>query len=243
MTRMRSTLCGATAVVLAVLAANAYPYTIDGNLADWGVTPFSDWVPKPAVSYVLENWGDAPSEWGSYPHGGETFDLEAGYAVVSGGYLWVAMVSSFPESGWDLNGTAVEPGDLAIDIDGDGLYEFGVKGWGTMAGRMVENPTWSLPHASIGLPANGPSTATGGTFRGFASFIYFDAGVLEPDGTHTYIIEMAIPMVVLGDWDLISLHYTQTCGNDALDWDIPIPEPSCVALMALVALGIWRRRG
>jgi hypothetical protein len=242
MNRSRTIVCLAASLALTLGATSSFGYTVNGVLTDWGVTPFSDWNPSASeISYILEDWpGPDP-----YPNGGERFDLEAGYAVVDDGKLFVGIVSSFPSIGALLSGELIKPGDLGIDLDGDGYYEFGVLMHGGLPSQVLANPTWTLPHGHVGIPANGPSTMVAGTPVGMASFVYNEVGVLEPDGTKTYIIEVSIPMGALGDWgadEMASLHYTMTCGNDALDWNVRVPEPSCLALFGLAGLGLWRRR-
>jgi len=227
-------------------AGNAQAIVIDGQLADWGVTPFADWTPDVAATYVVENYGDAPGEHGAFPNGGELFDLEAGYASADGNYLYIAIVSSTPPDGIpdpDPNRSEVYmPGDIALSLDGIDGYEIGVVGTGPNLGEIYRDPSWSLPHGYIGFPANAPSTLSGGTWVGTASAVYADAGALEADGTKTYIIEMAIPWSALGtspqQMPSIQIHNTQTCGNDALDWDITVPEPSVLTLMAMGLVGL-----
>jgi hypothetical protein len=254
MFKHRKAILSAALLAVAVMSggSTAAIIDVDGQLvADWGVTPFTDWAPDLTsgggtgvlgIDYVSANWGDYPGETGAYPHGGETFDLEAGYAVVTDTTLYVAIVSSFPESGVTVSGATVLPGDLAIDLPGGSMYEYGVVGHGVLAGQVRHNPTWTLPQGYLGFPSMGPSTMVGGTVVGNADLVYSDAGLIEGDGTHTYIIEMAIPLSLLGGgWDDASLHYTMTCGNDELNWTV-VPEPSCIALMCLGGLGLLGRR-
>lgn len=251
-----STLFSAALLAVAVMSGSSSGAIIDVDgdvVPDWGATPFIDWAPTltsgggtgvQGIDYTSANWGDAPGELGPYPHGGETFDLEAGYAAVSNtdDTFYVAIVSSFPENGYLYSGALVMPGDLAIDLPGGSMYEFGVVGHGALAGQVRFNPTWSLPHGYLGFPSMGPSTMTGGTVVGTASFVYYDAGIaIEGNGTNTYIIEIGIPLGLLGSWDNASLHYTMTCGNDVLNWNV-VPEPSCIALMCLAGLGLLGRR-
>ena len=53
--------------------------TVDGDLTpDWGVTPFSDWVPdSPLVAYTQGNNVTNPG------YGGERYDVEALYVSVA----------------------------------------------------------------------------------------------------------------------------------------------------------------
>lgn len=235
----------ATLLVTVLLSTGAvYGFVIDGQLSDWGVTPFTHWAPSTGISYVAANWGDQPGQQGSYPYGGEAFDLEAAYAAKDATHLYIAIVSSLPEAGVnDPYGRPyhIGPGDVAISTDGGATYGIGIVGSGANMGKMYANPTWSLPAGAIGLPQNGPSNLSGGTLMAQGSGVYVDAGVLESNGSHTYVIEMAIPV----DWSSfpvdpshgsLQLHYAMGCGNDMLAWSfgpttINVPEPSVIALL------------
>ena len=222
---------------------------VDGQLGDWGVTPFADWQPDWPAWYTEENWGDHPGESGAYPNGGEVFDQEALYARIDNDVLYMAIVTSMPEAGYYARGRQIMPGDLAMDFDGDGVYEFGIVGYGSDKGQVYFEPAWSLPDGDVGFPSQGPSTLSGGTYLDTIPFLYADAGVLEADATHTYILEMSIPMALLGNPDgTIRLHHVMTCGNDALDGEIEVqnvPEPATVGVMMLgtVLTVASRRRG
>jgi hypothetical protein len=243
------------ALLVVVLSGTggAYGFVIDGQLSDWGVTPFAHWAPNAGIAYVADNWGDNPGQHGSYPYGGEAFDLEAAYTAQDATHLYIAIVSSMPEAGVDdPHGRPyhILPGDVAISTDGGASYAIGIVGAGPDMGKAYLNPTWSLPAGAIGLPQNGPSTLSGGTLIAQGIGMYADAGVLESDGSHTYVLEMSIPV----NWSSIpispgqgtlQLHYTMTCGNDALNWTFTpsTPEPSVIALLASsVGTGLLGRR-
>lgn len=240
------------AVVMSVIffvSSISQAFVVDGRLGDWGVTPFTHWTPTtPDTGYVVDNWGSKPGQSGAYPNGGEAFDLEAGYATCDQVNLYVAIVSSMPEGGVnDPYGRPnhILPGDIAMSFNGATGYDWGIIGSGSQIGTVIHNPTWSLPDGSIGIPANGPSTSTGGTTIGRGSAVYVDAGVLEADHSHTYVIEMAIPWSLLqadGLVHSVQFHYTPTCGNDVLNWSMavstPTPEPASIALVAVALLGV-----
>lgn len=217
---------------------------VDGQLDDWGATPFADWVPDAPAWYIEENWGDHPGEHGAYPYGGETFDQEALYALVDSGDLYVTIVTSFPEGGAFARGNQVMPGDVAIDLDGDDIYEYGIIGHGSNKGDVYYGPAWSLPHGFIGFPQDGPSTLSGGTYVGTVPFVYANAGDLEGNGTDTFVLEMSVPLSLLGDpVGPASLHHVMTCGNDALDGAFIVPEPATLGLLMIgAALTFGSRR-
>ncbi len=232
-----------------VLFASSFAHgvVVDGQLGDWGVTPFTHWTPTvPNTGFIVDNWGDKPGQTGAYPHGGEVFDLEAGYTTSDQANLYIAIVSSLPEAGAnDSYGRPnhIMPGDIAISLNGVSGYDWGIIGSGPQIGTVVHNPTWSLPDGSVGIPANGPSTLSGGTQTGYGIAKYVDAGALEQDGSHTYVIEMAIPWSSFqaeGPIQAVQLHYTMTCGNDALSLGMTAlaPEPSVIGMVAIALVGI-----
>ncbi len=234
------------AVALSVIffvSSIASGFVIDGQLGDWGVTPFASWTSDSAAAQIVDNWGDGAGQTGVYPHGGEVFDLEAGYASYDSANLYVAVVTSLPADGVnDPYGRPhhIMPGDFAISLNAVTGYTWGIIGSGPLIGTVVHNPAWSLPDGSIGIPANGPSTLSGGTQTGLASAVYADLGVLEPDGSHTYGVEMAIPWSLFGTEGparSVQFHYSMTCGNDVLNWSMVVPpnvpEPSVIALMGI----------
>lgn len=101
---------------LCLFALNSTPalaYVLDGDLSDWGVTPFTDWVPNGTANYNEENNA-------TYAPAGtliESWDIEAMYFDNDDDYFYFSIVQSHSQSsGW---------GDLAIDLDGDGEFEFG----------------------------------------------------------------------------------------------------------------------
>lgn len=245
--RVRS-LIGCLGVLLITHAGSA-SIIVDGQLDDWGVTPFADWVPDFPASYVEENWGDHPGESGAYPRGGESYDQEAMYARLDASVLYLAIVTSVPETGNSYGGYRIMPGDLAIDVDADSAYDYGIVGYGSDKGQVYFEPNWSTPHGFVGFPADGPSTLSGGTYVHTIDFVYADAGALEGGFDHTYILEMAIPLDLLDrPTGMLSLHHVMTCANDALDMQIDlktVPEPATIGLVlsgAVLVFGTRRRR-
>lgn len=225
-----------------VLSATAQAYTIDGDLSDWGVTPFTDWTPDPTASWMTRD---------GTGRGGEGYDLEALYVDDDADALYVAIVSSFPETGRPFRGETIVAGDLAIDVDlANGVdWEYGVVGAGPDQGQVYYLPTWSLLHAHLGYPDGAPSNLSGGTLVGQADFIYHNAGDLENNGTDTYIIEMAIPRQALGglaEGQTLGFHYAMSCGNDVLEMQhsVEVPEPATLVVLAGGSMGLWavRRR-
>ncbi len=101
-------------------------YVMDGYLDDWGVTPFTDWTPSSATArYVVENNTNHYKDGGPIKTSAfrEDRDLEALYVDMDDQYVHFALVSSISFA--DAK-TSPRPEDWALDLNGDGKYEFGL---------------------------------------------------------------------------------------------------------------------
>ena len=236
-------------------ATLAYGYAIDGNLTDWGVTPFSDWAPaSPTAQWAEGNHTGS----GAYPNGGEAFDIEALYADMDEDFLYIAIVFSMPPEGVDDpygRDRHYFAGDIALDLDdddstGEDGFEFAIGTHADNIGQIIYLPDWSLPNGSVGFPVNGPSDAEGGLHVGDAVMAYVNAGDLEGNDTDTFIIETAVALSDLGNAEDYEVHFTLDCGNDLLEVSgfaptQAIPEPGTIAIIGAglaFAAGIARKR-
>ncbi len=262
-TKLVASLMAILALVLPVSA-----YTIDGDLSDWGVTPFSDWVPDSATAdYTESNWAHSPDiGTGSIPSGGETFDIEAIYfdddgAINASGKAYFAVVSSMPETPVWSAGYVM--GDLALDIDNDGAYEYGIKVRDPNKGMVCHNPNWVLYLADPTAPGYGyPYTFTcdgpSSNLTGYADLVYVNVTSTNGESgsfPYTYVIEMAVWKAFLGSpsqYQLSRADMTISCGNDLIgilyDWDFPAPAfpaaavPLGIVLFAPVAAYMVARK-
>jgi hypothetical protein len=98
-------------------AGSAHAYVLDGDLSDWGVTPFSDWTPDSATAdYTVEvNSGSG--------HCGDNEGIHAMYMDNDCSYLYFGIVSSNPY-GYGGNDSIFSE-DLGIDFGADGTYQYG----------------------------------------------------------------------------------------------------------------------
>lgn len=218
---------------LSLTASGAQGIVIDGDLTEWGVTPNSDLIPTYGVSYWIEDSVGSQGYVGP-GYGGQSFDAEAIYAYLGQQDLYIAMVVGMPPGGAYSNGGIYYPGDLALDMNGDGVYEYGLEltGWsGNSANGNTNHDTYDPTKLgnlyrvldskgwNEGLPLSN-KTETELNYRkmkslelvGSTTVVYANSSI-KPD---SYIIETSIPYSLLDviDGAGATLHWTMTCGND-----------------------------
>jgi len=146
------------------LSANATPFTIDGDLSDWGITVI-DGVDngKPGVGgtdysslrtdlagSMIEDTNDARNDYKVTPYyGGQNYDGEFFGAAVQGNTLYLAILSGQrPDNGARL----FAPGDIRISTD---MGVFGIEVGG--------GPDGSTSTAALGGGAAGSSYMLNGS--------------------------------------------------------------------------------
>lgn len=242
--------------LLAASSAMAYPTgaTMDGMLGDWGVTPSSsgsssDWNPYPGIFSKVE---DQTSNYLNPGSGGQSYDAEALYVYLDNTNLYLALVTGFP-SNPSTNGLIHSAGDIAIDFGRNGTYDYAVEigahnpftytGYSGTPGGVYKNVGWEIPGFAVSSPSNMKKTPTPTLAGNASSFIYNksynNCGTLYDH----WVVEMSVPKSVFGtDWkDNFNVHWTQTCGNDAIDTTV-VPEPSSMALLGIGLAGILAGR-
>jgi hypothetical protein len=232
--------------------------TVDG----WDITPFTDWDPATGVVYVegddtspidYPGMGYVPSPGGTE---GEKYDIEWTGWKVKDNNLCVLAVSSFSDEGvyspsWNYT---YGVGDMFMDVDGDGAYDFAFAGSdhdNFLQGQLYSNNGEQPIDSSNGGYGSysfadelNPWRLADGEAIGDSSFalMNYDYGGDE-DGT--YIWEWCVSLDVLEGMDLsqLTMHWTLECGNDLADTP-PVPEPATVVLLAggFAGLAAFSRR-
>ena len=252
--------------------SNAFAYTIDGNLADWGVTQntgANGWTPNSGIHYTVEDQRDSYLNPG---YGGQAYDAEALYATIADNKLYIALATGHnPNTKQNPGGNSYGAGDFAIDFGKDGTYELGINIKHTLAngtketfgveGGVYGSPTWALGlWTSSGQynPGNAdptnPTYMTAGNFLGMADLAYTTIGQSgfgqwSTDKHFFYEMSVDLNLLTLAGWDgqAFNIHWTENCANDSIIVDPPaasVPEPSTLALLPLGVMGLlgMRRR-
>ncbi len=237
---------------------NAMAYNINGWLhGDWKVNPKTgDWIPKSGVFYTVEDYV-GPGGYVGPGWGGQRFDAEAMYLDWDDTNLYLALVTGFPRTAVKIGDQYYSAGDIGIDFGVDGTYDYGIEIGGHYPGHY--NGLWGgagnvygpvggkklkwvngtvFPEANPLYMRKGQKALKVGSVGSDTTFRYNHHYSSPNPGNDHWVVEMRIDKDVFGsDWDpYFRVHWTQNCGNDAID--VTTPEPMSLALFGSGLVGV-----
>jgi len=158
--------------------------------------------------------------------------------------------TNYPQSGFPVSAWNTFAGDLALSLDGDDTYEYGVAFTnhnGFAAGSVYAVTDWyeSNDYAPSGYNYNKDQIVTikTGTFKGLASLTWEDISGSNPDNRWRVTLDASD----FGISGLTNLHgqnfkifySVATCSNDNIGGSYTAtPEPSSLSLLGLGLFGL-----
>ncbi|MCU0652365.1 MAG: hypothetical protein MUC39_05445 [Candidatus Omnitrophica bacterium] len=235
-----------------------YIYNIDGNLVDWNVLlDLSAALEKGYLDANLPLGSGFGVEWATednagnntgwqfvgpgYSYYGNDFDAETIYFDNDQNYAYLVIVQGLPISGGTALGNPwFYSGDIGIDINGDGVYEYAIDVSAydaqSRTTQLYGNVVWNNVYYSQFAESN-PWTINSGIDLGAIDFVY------SGNQNSHYVLEAKIPLSLLGvsAGNSLAIHWTQQCGNDSLklttDLNSVNPQPNLILNASIYSNG------
>jgi hypothetical protein len=199
--------------------------------------------------------------------GGQAFDAEYLFAKTDGNTLYIGLQTGFDVSddgAVDYGNKTYHAGDIALSFDGDSstgtagasTWEFGIdlgfysEGYnsGTVLGTdpagIYAVTTWNNEVVLPGHASSNPYAIEAGSLSiGAADYVSSGSGI-EGVSHYTWVAFNINDLNLGYSADSVDVHWTMSCGNDAINGSYSVPEPMTLSLLGLglLSLGLVRRR-
>ncbi len=183
--------------------------------------------------------------------GGQAYDAERLGLYFDSNTVYFGLQTGFDlRNGRDYGSVHFDPGDLALDVNGDGTYDYAIDftidtsdmitySLIDMTGTGIWEDVYYAGHSAAGYPLN----AQAGSGLLLSTF----AGAFSADNNDLYghtnsdVIEGSFDISLLSDYmgGSMTLHWTMGCGNDVIEVTTsPVPEPATILLLGAGLIGI-----
>lgn len=236
-----------TVAVAMMLGNTASAITVDGT---FGLTEWN--------GYYANDDGVGNNGYVGPGYGGQSFDVEyLGLYIDANGTVYFGLQTGFNlASGVNYGGTHYSPGDFALDVNNDGVYDYAIRFTitsGVPSFTLEKVSTWQKGMYSTKYPqfaVSDPYRYATGTAVSTVFTGAYGSGVFSnnKDGGTSYVLEGSFDLssLALYSGGAITLHWTMSCGNDYLNVTAtppptPVPEPSTMLLIGsgLISWGAW----